>query len=1243
MRYRRLAVVVAAVVVAAFGLVAPAPVAVAAPAAAGDSCDTNSRDSQIPPTAELRCINKRMLSTRGRIKPGFGCLWNRPQGFTYVRRQCGGNGGGIEYIGQARAIAELSKREGVAYGRVSANVQWEVTLGRTRADILYYDRFNTTAVDVIETKLTSNKDFADWPKQLGGYIAKLQAMQMANIVPGTELNRWGPYHDEFQVDDTRVACGGNGTLVRSFLATSPVPGLLQIEEVVPSRVCSNNRYQDHIENLPAADEETDDDVVVPHRRPPNVFGDPHMITIDGLHYTFQAVGEFTLATSQTYDLDIQARFAAHVMSLSDDPVIPTYSTIDRVAMWVNEHIVELTMDGMLLNGSPYPLARGGILELGNNSRVLRSSTGPDVYEVHWDGKGGPILAWQATQYWPQAGLFVPQSPDNDLQGLLGNADGDPLNDLRLPDGTQLPPDPPSTTLYGSYASSWRVTDETSLFTYAPGESTATFTDTSYPHGVPVTVDRLTPEQIELASEVCASRGVPAGPQFNDCVVDVTGTANNDFAAMAAEATQVAVDPTAARVTPDGDLTADFEATSLPANIRPARLTSDEATTTFAGPFSGTGKYRAYVQSLPRHDTGTVTFDLVALGDWRADADTETVMVEVNRRPIGSFNATVTPARTGVLANGVPFAVYPVRMAFNDSAGQLEVLVRAAGVDGLAGQGFGIDNLALHLTVVPPQVFPVSLPASIADGVPAAGAGNLETSAAQDEFRFDVPDGRSIYVELASCSMLRWRLLDAAGNQVSAGPCATARQVQNLPAGTYRLAVSSLDGATGTYIAQVYLVPSPDAFDTTLPLTIADGVPGPGAGNLETKASRDEYRFNVASGQSVYVDVQSCTGSGYITWTLTDAAGVPVGLANCTDREIANLAGGEYRLTVTSPNGYLGPYGLQIFVTPAPDVFTASLPLSVSNGVPGPGAGNLETKASRDEYRFTVPDGQSLFIDAVTCPSSAYLEWRLENDASTTVASAKTCSDRQVDGLPGGTYRLVVTPQSEHTGTYAIQVYAVPEPQIFDMALPVMVSDGVPGPGAGNLETKASRDEYRFTVADGQSLYVDATTCPGYGYLIWNLVDAAGTTVAAASTCSDRQLTSLPAGVYRLVVAPQSEHIGPYSMQVFVVPPPDVFDVSIPVTISDGAPGPGAGNLETKASRDEYRFSLQAGQSLTVDVQACPSFGYLSWSLVDATGTAVAAGACADRQVSSLPAGAYRLVVTPQSEHTGTYALQLRIA
>ncbi len=92
-------------------------------------------------------------------------------------------------------------------------------------------------------------------------------------------------------------------------------------------------------------------------------------------------------------------------------------------------------------------------------------------------------------------------------------------------------------LYKVFAESWRVTDETSLFTYAPGTTTETFTDRDYPalkppctvkpqfelpvSPLPVNID---PED---AKQVCA--GVTHPGLFQDCVFDVVTTGDKSFA------------------------------------------------------------------------------------------------------------------------------------------------------------------------------------------------------------------------------------------------------------------------------------------------------------------------------------------------------------------------------------------------------------------------------------------------------------------------------------------------------------------------------------------------------------------------------------------------------------------------------------------------------------------------------------------------------------------------------------------
>ena len=124
------------------------------------------------------------------------------------------------------------------------HVQWEVQIKGKRADILYYNRFSTTFVDVIEAKLTTNSDFNQWEDQLDNkYINPLLGMGMTNVRRGIILDEWGKYFDDFYVSDDMDQCATGEDLIRHFAAITPEPGLLQIEEITDDRRCSDGTNQ----------------------------------------------------------------------------------------------------------------------------------------------------------------------------------------------------------------------------------------------------------------------------------------------------------------------------------------------------------------------------------------------------------------------------------------------------------------------------------------------------------------------------------------------------------------------------------------------------------------------------------------------------------------------------------------------------------------------------------------------------------------------------------------------------------------------------------------------------------------------------------------------------------------------------------------------------------------------------------------------------------------------------------------
>ena len=119
-------------------------------------------------------------------------------------------------------------------------------------------------------------------------------------------------------------------------------------------------------------------------------------------------------------------------------------------------------------------------------------------------------------------------------------------------------------------------------------------------------------------------------------------------------------------------------------------------------------------------------------------------------------------------------------------------------------------------------------------------------------------------------------------------------------------------------------------------------------------------------------------------------------------------------------------------------------------------------------------------------------------------------------LAAGDYVLKVAPQSR-VGAYTVRMLLVPPVDSFDLGVvgsaPLQVSAGVPGPGAGELETGVSQDKYVFTLSSAQNLVLsltgNSTSKP------WYLYQSDGTRVYP--TPGTGNFLSLPAGGYYLVV------------------------------------------------------------------------------------------------------------------------------
>lgn len=255
-------------------------------------------------------------------------------------------------------------------------------------------------------------------------------------------------------------------------------------------------------------------------------GDPHLRTLDGRHYDFQAVGEFVALATDDGDVEVQLRLAAAFGSrlVSINAAVAARLSGDVVEFGFEpDGTPRLLVDGAAVAFDPQVLPGGGQLSVTSGAR------GPHLYVDLPDG------SWLAVIY-RQAGLGVRLSLADQWQGrtngLLGDFDGDEGNDLMPRGGGSPLAGLTYDELYPAFADSWRISDAESLFTYPTGLGTADFTDLTMPERQVTAADLPNRTAAEI---VCRRAGVTEPQLLEDCVLDVGLTGQAAFAESAAVA------------------------------------------------------------------------------------------------------------------------------------------------------------------------------------------------------------------------------------------------------------------------------------------------------------------------------------------------------------------------------------------------------------------------------------------------------------------------------------------------------------------------------------------------------------------------------------------------------------------------------------------------------------------------------------------------------------------------------------
>jgi hypothetical protein len=230
---------------------------------------------------------------------------------------------------------------------------------------------------------------------------------------------------------------------------------------------------------------------------PSNRGDPHLTTTNGINYDFQAAGEFVSLRNSDTGFELQTRQTPVLTSFTPgaNPYTGLASCVSlntAAALRIGGHRISYQPSPSRLNnteqmelridGKSVTLTANGV-NLGSGNRIARAAAGGGL-DIRLDDGTHVIITpnfWTSEGYW-YLNVEVLNTPAR--EGTMGHILGSDWLPL-APDGASFGPAPASLAarhflLNRAFADAWRVTNATSLFNYAAGTSTASFTNRSWP-------------------------------------------------------------------------------------------------------------------------------------------------------------------------------------------------------------------------------------------------------------------------------------------------------------------------------------------------------------------------------------------------------------------------------------------------------------------------------------------------------------------------------------------------------------------------------------------------------------------------------------------------------------------------------------------------------------------------------------------------------------------------------------------
>lgn len=270
-------------------------------------------------------------------------------------------------------------------------------------------------------------------------------------------------------------------------------------------------------------------------------GDPHLVTLDGVAYDFHAAGEFVLLRATNgADFEIQSR-----MTPVEGSDLVTVNEAIALRVGGSDVMIDSNDDNPFsVDGVATDVPNFDSIMIGDDE-VFRAN---NVYTIVLAGANGTIddgdTQVEVTVFDDRVDFVVALGSElaANVEGLLGDGDGNAANDVALVDGTVLVRPFAFEDLYGAYRDDWRVDNEgDSLFTYDAGESLAGFYLPDHPAQI-ASLDDFTQAEIDAATQTLLDAGLTEGTaNFNNALLDFLITDDESFIESAQNAPEVPAD------------------------------------------------------------------------------------------------------------------------------------------------------------------------------------------------------------------------------------------------------------------------------------------------------------------------------------------------------------------------------------------------------------------------------------------------------------------------------------------------------------------------------------------------------------------------------------------------------------------------------------------------------------------------------------------------------------------------------